>query len=278
MPVRTRRTGIRLTLGLASATFCAAWPLAAQEPGTGRDGPVWTLEGLRSGQCVRFLMDPAAARKQVRPGTRLIRADQDQTLHLVLRSVISEQTNFAPWTPASLCLFYSDAIRLGGRRLGSKDARKKQMLGVWTVAASEEGGARRDIVLDLFGASAELVRAAERGGVKVREAGSAVSKAPATGNDLYDVRVGKTRLIWNGRAAGDTTPVGQPLEHLWLTRGASGTFWRVKATFRPAWTRSLVGVLTVEGKDDLAKALKASPTRFVGPLYLGGEGELRFSR
>ena len=277
MPVRTRGVGSRITLGLTS-TFCVAWPLAAQEPGTGREGSVWALEGVRSGQCVRFLMDPAAARKQARSGTRLIRADQDRTLHLVLRGVISEQADFAAWTPASLCLYFSDGIRVGGRRLASKDARKKQLLGVWTVAAAEEGGGRRDMVLDLFGSGGELVRAAEAARVKVREAKSAVSKAPTTGNDRYDVRVGKTRLIWNGRAAGDTAPVGQPLEHLWLTRGASGTFWRVKATFRPAWTRSLVGVLTVEGKDDLAKALKASPTRFVGPLYLGGVGELRFSR
>lgn len=277
MPVRTRRITIRIALGLTS-TFCAAWPLAAQEAGADRNGPVWVLEAVRSAQCVRFLMDPSAARKQMGPGTRLVRADQDQTLHLVLRSVISERPDLAAWTPAELCLFFSDAIRVGSRRVASKDARKKQMLGVWTVAATEEGGRRRDMVLDLFGSGGELARAGDAVRVKVREGRTRVSQVPATGNDLYDVRVGKTRLIWNGRAAGDSAPVGQPMEHLWLARGASGTFWRVKASFSPTSTRSLVGVLTVEGKDDLAKALKASPTRFVGPLYLGGAGELHFSR
>jgi hypothetical protein len=277
MSPRSARINTQLTLGLAAATFCGAWPLAAQEPVPGR-GPVWALEGLSSGHCVRFLIDPAAVRKQLGPGLRLIRADQDPKLHPALRTVLGEQPEFAAWTPASLCLFYSDAIRLGGRRLGSKNPKRKQMLGVWAVGATEGGGARRDMVLDLFGSSGELVHVADQGRVKVHEASSAISKAPGTGNDLYDIRVGKTRLIWNGRAAGDTTAIEQPMQELWMTRGANGTFWKVTATMRPAWTRSLVGVLTVEGKDDLAKALKNSPTRFVGPLYLGGGGELRFSR
>jgi hypothetical protein len=34
----------------------------------------------------------------------------------------------------------------------------------------------------------------------------------------------------------------------------------------------------VEGKDGLAKALQGSPVRFVGPLYRGGDGEVRFQR
>jgi hypothetical protein len=40
----------------------------------------------------------------------------------------------------------------------------------------------------------------------------------------------------------------------------------------------MVGSLKVEGKDDLAKLLKASPIRFVGPVYQGGTGSLHFGR
>jgi hypothetical protein len=152
------------------------------------------------------------------------------------------------------------------------------MLGVWLVAATEQGGSRRDLVLELFGAGGELAHSAQQAKVKVREARSSRSRPAQSENDLYDVRVGKTRLIWNGRAAGDSTRVERPLRELWLARGASGTMWRIQTTLQPTWTRPLVGVLTVEGKDDLAKALKASPTRFVGPLYFGGGAELRFAR
>lgn len=278
MPVLRSRRPTGLVLGVAAATFCGAWPLVAQGQTEGRVGPVWTVEGLRAGQCVRFLMDPAAAAKELHPGARLVRADQDQGLHTALRSAVAGQPEFAAWIPASLCLYYADAIQMGPRRLGSKDARRSRMLGLWTIAATQQGGARRDIVVGLFGTGGDLVRAAEQGKVKVREAHSSISKAPGTDNDLYSVQLGKTRLVWNGRAAGDSLAMEQPIEELWLTTGASGTLWRVRATFRPAWTRSLVGLLSVEGKDDLAKALKGSPTRFVGPLYIGGGGELRFSR
>ena len=268
----------RVALGLAAATLCGAVPLRGQEAATGGRGPVWTLEGLQVAQCVRFLMEPGRVAKQLRPGSRLLRADQDQNLHPSLRSVVDQQTEFASWAPASLCLYYADAIRLGARRLGSKDPRKKQMLGVWAVAATEQGGGRRDFVLELFGASGDLAHSAEQAKVRFREARSSRSKPVQTENDLYDVRVGKTRLIWNGRAAGDSTRVETPLRELWLTKGASGTVWRVQVTWQPTWMRPLVGVLTVEGKDDLAKALKTSPTRFVGPLLFGGTAELRFSR
>jgi hypothetical protein len=268
----------RVVLSLAAATFCGALPLLGQDAATERQGPVWTLEGLRVGQCVRFLMEPGAAVKQLRPGSRLVRADQDPTLHPSLRSVVDGQTEFASWAPASLCLYYSDAIRLGTRRLGSKDPRKGQMLGIWAVAAADQRGSRRDFVLELFGGSRELAHFAQQGGLKVAKARSSRSRLAESGNDRHDVRVGKTRLVWNGRAAGDSTRVSGPLRELWLTKGASGTMWRVQTTVQPTWMRPLVGVLTVEGKDNLAKALKASPTRFVGPLYFGGSAELRFSR
>jgi hypothetical protein len=277
MPVLRCLVTPRLAFGFAAAIVWAP-PAKAQDGGGSRSGPVWTLEGLRAGQCVRFLMDPRAAGKGLRPGARPLRADQVRSLHPALRSVVDAQPEFAPWAPASLCLFYADAIRIGARRFGSKDSRRSQMLALWTVAAVEPSGTRRDMVLDLFGSGGALVRAAELGKVKAKEARSAVSKAAGGENDLYDVRLGKTRLVWNGRAAGDSTSIADPLEELWLTRGASGTMWRIQVSLRPAWTRPLVGVLSVEGKDDLAKALKGSPTRFVGPLYYGGGGELRFSR
>jgi hypothetical protein len=264
-------------LSLAAVTLCGAVPLLGQEAPGGRQGPVWTLEGLQVGQCVRFLMEPAAAAKKLRPGSRLLRADQDQGLHPSLRSMIDQQAEFASWAPASLCLYYADAIRLGARQLRSKDPRKRQMLGAWLVAATEQGGSRRDLVLELFGGG-ELAHSAEQAKVKVREARSSRSRPTQSENDLYEVRVGKTRLIWNGRATGDSTRVERPLRELWLAKGGSGTMWRIQTTLQPTWMRPLVGVLTVEGKDDLAKALKASPTRFVGPLYFGGGAELRFAR
>ncbi len=266
-------------MGLGAITFCGAGPLAAQGPAGGGEGPLWTLEGLSAGQCIRFLMDPGVARKQLRDGVRLLRADQAKSLHPALGSVIEGQPEFGSWIPSSLCLFYVDAVHLGRRRHGDKDPRKHQLIGVWTLASAEPGsGARRDLVLDFFGTRGDLVRAAGLAKVKFSDAKSRVSKVAGSGNELREIRMGKTRLVWNGRPAGDSTRVEQPIEELWLAKGTSGTVWRVNAVLEPAWSRPLVGVLSVEGKDDLAKALKGSPTRFVGPAYYGGGGRLRFSR
>jgi len=269
-----------MILGLAVATWCgAAAPLVAQARSAGREGPVWTLQGLRTGQCVRFLVDPTVARRALSDGARLLPAERDESLHPALRSVIDGQPEFATWIPSSLCLYYGDALNLGGRRFGGKDPRKRQMIGLWAVAASEQGsGARRDVLLDFFGVGGGLVQGAGNAKVKLSEAQSAVSKVSGTDNDLYDVKIGKTRLTWTGRVVGDSTRVEQPIQESWLGKGTSGMVWRVHATFKPEWSRPLVGVLSVEGKDDLAKALKASPIRFVGPRYYGGRGELRFSR
>jgi hypothetical protein len=269
-----------MILGLALATWCGgATPLVGQGRSDGRAGPVWTLEGLHSGQCVRFLLDPGVVQRDVPNGARLVPAGRDESLHPALRGVIDAQPEFAAWIPSSLCLFYGDALNLGARRFGGKDPRKRLMIGLWAVAAAEQGsGARRDVLLDFFGGGGGLVQAAANGRVKLTEAQSSVSKEPDTGNDLYDVKVGKARLTWNGRAVGDSTRVEQAIQESWWGKGTSGMLWRVNATFKPEWSRPLVGVLRVEGKDDLAKALKASPIRFVGPRYRGGGGELRFSR
>ena len=269
-----------MMLGLAVVTWCgAAAPLVAQAPPGSRAGPVWTITGLRTGQCVRFLLDPAVARRALPGGTRLLPASGDESLHPALRSVIDGQPEFAAWIPSSLCLYYADGLDLGGRRFRSKDPRKRRMIGAWTVAASGQGsGARQDVVMELFGIGGGLVQAAAYAKVKLSEAQSLVSKVEGTDNHLYDVKIGKTRLSWNGRAVGDSTRVGQPIQESWLTKGTAGMVWRVEATLKPEWSRPLVGVLSVAGDDDLAEALKASPIRFVGPLYQGGGAELRFFR
>jgi hypothetical protein len=269
-----------MILGLAVATWCgAAAPLVAQAGSAGREGPVWTLQGLRTGQCVRFLLDPNVARRALHDGARLLPAGRAESLHPALRTVLDGQPEFANWIPSSLCLYYGDALNLGGRRFGGKDPRKRQLIGMWAVAATEQGtGARRDVLVDFFGVGGGLVQAAGNTKVKLSEAQSSVSKVPGTDNELYEVKIGKTRLTWNGRAVGDSTRVEQPIQESWLGKGTSGMVWGVDVTFTPEWSRPLVGVLSVEGKDDLAKALKASPIRFVGPRYYGGKGELRFSR
>lgn len=267
-----------MTLGIAVATCCGASSLAAQSAPAPKETQIWALQGLRIGYCVRFLIEPRTAAKELKDGFVLLRADQNPTLHPALRNVIQAQPEFASWAPSNLCLYYMDAVTLGDRRIAEKDSRKYQMIGVWSVATAELGSRRRRDVVLMFASRERLIRAAEAARVRLHSAKSTVAVAADTTSDLYSVKIGKTLLVWNGRAAGDSVRVERPIEESWSVTGIRQSTLHANLALTPTWSRSLVGSLRVEGKGDLAKALKASPIRFVGPAYSGGGGEVRFSR
>jgi hypothetical protein len=264
---------------VAVATCCVPVSLAAQATAPLKDQRVWSLEGLRAGFCVRFLTDPKLAAEELKEGFRLLRADQDPTLHPALRQVVGTQPEFASWTPSNLCFYYSDAVKVGNQRIAERDARRAQMLGVWSLGAVEqETGKHRDIVVDLVASRERLRSAAANNLVQVHEADAAFRAASDISPDQYTLTIGKTQLIWSGRTTGDSTRVEQPIVDSWRVPGVRGVTWSAQLALTPAWARAVVGSLRVEGKGDLAKMLKASPIRFVGPFYRGGRGELRFSR
>lgn len=265
---------------MAVATCCGAVSLAAQgHTSQVKDERVWSLEGLRAGFCVRFLSNPEMAARELKDGFHLLRADQDPTLHPALRRVVETQPEFASWSPSNLCFYYSDAVKVGNQRIAERDARKAQMLGVWTLGAVEqESGRRRDIVLDFLASRERLRGVAAANLVQLHEAEAAFRAATDTSTDQYLLTIEKTQLVWSGRATGDSSRVEQPIVDSWWVPGVRGVTWSAQLALAPTWSRPVVGSLRVEGKGDLAKMLKASPIRFVGPFYRGGGGELKFSR
>jgi hypothetical protein len=261
------------------ATWCAAAALPAQSTQDTKRAQRWSLEGLRAGYCVRFLVEPKQAARLLRERFQLVAAARDSTLHPALRRLIEGQPEFASWTASNVCFYFADAFQIGGRRVAEKDPRTYQMLSVWSLATQENlGRARRDLALDLYARRSGLIRAAAANGIRMSEAHSVVADAADTTFDTYSVKLERTLLIWRGRPTGDSTRVTVPLQELWQVPGQRGSVWSGRIVMKPAWSRALVGSLTVEGKGDLAKVLKASPIRFVGPLYWGGAGELTFSR
>ena len=254
--------------------------LAAQDAPDPRDAQVWDLQGLRAGYCVRFLIDPRKAPHTPRNEFLLLRADQDRQLHPALRSVITTQREFASWTPSRLCFYYLDAVQVGNHRVADKNRRKPQMVAVWSIATmAQKTGGQRDFVVELYASRGGLSRAAEGSGVSMEEVRTAVAAAADTMPDLYSVKVGKALLVWNGRPARDSARVTQPILESWSMVGLRSLgIWQTELELVPQWSQPLVGSFRVEGKGDLAKTLKASPIRFVGPLYRGGGGKLRFRR
>jgi hypothetical protein len=265
-------------LSVAVATCCAS-SLGAQTVKEVKAERVWSLQGLRAGYCVRFLMHPKAATGELKNGFLLLRAGQDTTLHAALRQVVQTQPEFAGWVPSNICFYYTDAVQVGGRRVVEKNPRIAQMIGIWSLGTVEQGsGVRRDLVLDMFASRERLRTAAAENLVLLHEAEAGFRAPTDTSGTEYRQSIGKTNLVWIGRTAGDSTRVEGPIVETWEVPGVRGVTWSAQLALSPGWSRPLVGSLRVEGKGDLAKALKASPIRFVGPFYRGGNGQLRFSR
>jgi hypothetical protein len=205
---------------------------------------------------------------------------------------VQNQPEYASWVPSRLCLYYFDGIDAGATRVHSKDSRKAPLLAAWTAPAVEVGsGARREVALQFVSGSGRLSNAAQRAGVNLLEARSVIGMVPyvseegvPSSDSRYQLKIGNTLITWDGRPVGDSTKVDKPLDADWLARGRRSEtsrradWWHARLHVAPAWSRGMAGSLRVEGKDDFAKALKASPIRFVGPLYSQGGGELHFER
>jgi hypothetical protein len=262
--------------GLVAAALAAAVPLVAQD--AGGDTKVWHLEGLRSGFCVQFLLAPSSeALTDLPAGVRPIPASELGDLHVSLKGVVDGQPEFGAWSRSRLCLNIVDVVRTDAFTLADRSGKHPQLFATWTVTAAAPGGASGEILLDLFANSDRLMRSARLAGHTVHEARLTVGKVPAedengtpSTDDRIQIKVGKTIVTWDGHLAGDSTAVAAPIETVWTGAG--------KLTLSPAYAQAMVGSLKVDGNDAFAKALRASPTRFAGPAYRGGEGTISFSR
>jgi hypothetical protein len=248
----------------------------------------WRIEGLQTGFCVQLLLDPAQLDVTIPSDTRLLRADAIEDLNPVLRTVVTNQPEFAAWTPSTICLYYMETVDAGAFRVSERNPIKAPMIGVWALAAADAaGGARKDLALRLFTSSGRLERAGKLNGLDIREVRSTIRdirneesadpNAPPIGL-RYEFKLGKTLLTWDGRIVSDSTRANGPVSIEWRADSRRGGPMTTRLTLTPEWTKAMIGSLRVEGKDDFADAIKASPIRFVGPAVLGGGGELAFGR
>lgn len=247
---------------------------------------MWTIERLHTGFCVQLLVDPAKLDVPVSRSARPLRADAIETLSPVLKTVIANQPEFAPWSPSSICLYYMETVDLGGIRVSERELSKRPLLVVWSMAAADvEGGARRDVVLRMFTNTGRVERAGQVSGLDIRTIRSTVDeleneedpRAPPIGI-RYQLKFGKTLMIWDGRRVADSTRAEGATTAAWRADSRRRGPMSARLRLNPEWTQAMVGSLQIEGDDDFARAVKASPIRFVGPAMLGGTGELAFGR
>jgi hypothetical protein len=144
------------------------------------------------------------------------------------------------------------------------------------------GGVRRDVALLVLSNNDRLIHSAKAVGARVRRVNLSVGEVPHAEEDSvplvkadrFQVNLGKTVLTWDGRASSDSTTRAGQVELGWIAAEERGGAGAGRLALRPLWSRAMIGSLRITGKDEVAKALKASPVHFVGPQYERGSGTL----
>ena len=273
------RVGILVaSLGLLGGL---AAPALGQEAGAGGTSSLaWRLHGVEFSACVEFLIDPAQATELLAEGFRAVPAASFTPLSPVLAREVAGNSALAAWVASRLCFAESRSLTVGDRIYALEGER--EVVGYWGIAATRlDGSPRLDqwYVARFWANDWHVEKVTEAAYVPVTVFKRGFDPVAESVNHRYQVKIGKTVLSWTGQIAGrDSTPAGPNPPINLIFAGLRRIQWNATVASEPQWTRFLPGVFNVQGKDDLAKALKASPIRMFGPMYWGGDARMEFSR
>ena len=242
---------------------------------------VWSLEGMRAGYCIDFLIPPKLAAKLAPDGAVPLPASGVPDLHPVVRQIVAEQPDsFGTYTPSRTCFWFYGSTRLDDR--GGREARADQpeVFAVWTLATRTDSAGRSvpgQAAIRMYSSDGRAIQQARTQALDLDGVEPTIGKAPVGPDDRYMVKIGKTTLIWDGHLTVDSLPA-TTVQERWRASGLRRTTWSAHGSFRPDSSRAMVGALRVTGKGDLAKALQASPVRWAGPMHLAGQGTVTMTR
>ena len=258
----------------AAALLVTATPLRGQD--AQGEATTWQLGGLRAGFCVQLLLDPnSELLRELPSGVHPVPASAAAGLHLSLRSVIEGQTEFGAWSPARICFTTVDTIRTKDFSLTDRSGRHPQLFVLWTVLAAGPSGTPEDVALDLFANSDRLIRSARLAGQELHEAKVMVGKVPAedengvaSTDDRFQVKLGGTTITWDGRLAGDSVAVPEPVQTRWVTASARGAVGTSTLALTPAtrapWSAHSGWTGTTRSRRRLARHPRGSQGRPTG--------------
>jgi len=242
----------------------------------------WALHDVEFAACVEFLMEPATATEQLPEDVIVVPAVSFRALAPVLQREIQGDTVHGSWIPARLCTAEAKSLSAGDRLLTPDKKIKSEVVGYWAIAARRAEGDQaldRWYAVTLWTNDWHLEKLTESAYIPMTVFKRALDSVPESNRHQYQVRIGKTVLSWEGELVGRDSTASESLPPTTLfLDGIRGTRWTAPVTPQLQWTRYLPGIFRVQGKDDLAKALQASPIRMFGPMYWGGETVVSFDR
>lgn len=259
--------------------------LASSASAQGSAGPSFSLvlRGVTFSACVQFLVDPVEASKDLEDGYQIVPARSFPGLSPVLQREIEGDSVHGGWVPAQVCIYEAPSVSAGGGVLQAEGKMgNRQLVGYWGLGARRVGGNAAEgqwYAAALYTNDWHLERQAKTVYIPMTIVKRSMSPVPESTRHRYEVKLGKTTLTWDGEIGGrDSAQASTSIDASLVFTGLRDIQWHAVASSRPDWTRNLPGLFRVEGKDDLAKALKASPIRMFGPMFWGGDARLDFAR
>jgi hypothetical protein len=268
---------------VAVTPLCCAASLMALSAGVGRvraQVPAevrWSLEGNRGSYCIWYLADPDLARGMVPSNIVLAPAGTGAGLPPLLARTVQDEPRFAPWIPGAICIAAFDRVTSGGRTLAQGKADRPVIVATNSLSASQARGfpTASSYLIDFMTDQRSLVRAADAAGIGMDGISVVTRQQVGADDPRVSIVVAGVQIIWSGHAIGDSG-VGK-------TRSVSFGYGSGRAAARlielqsaPGTTRLMAGTLEVDGRNALARALKASPVRAIGPEESGGTVTLTF--
>lgn len=264
----------------AAVLVLAGSPARAQSE---QEIQTWTLRGVRAGMCIGFLMDSSQAARQISRGYHPRPARAVTGLNPAVQRA-SQEGEYASWTPAELCFYSADSLQMGDKVIahdkihGFED---RQFLAAWLLAAAPDEGQGSPGTYyspGIMSTNWAVNQRAQTVLLRADHLDAEGGKSPDSSEDSrYEIRIGKTTLIWDGHLA-DSAQAAEPRRQTWVTPGFRGARSSAEMALQPDSSQAVAGLLRIQGKGDLADALRASPIRMVGPMVWGGTLELRFIR
>lgn len=281
---RLRSALVSTALPFSLALMGGGTPAVAQQ--SAQTIQEWSLQNVRAAWCVHFLMDSAEADRELPRDFRTVRAADFTELSPAIKNLISGEPEFQAWVPALWCSFYFDQAKVGDQTLGSDtpDLSDTQYLGIWLIGSSPGRAATADATTPSYYVATmrtpnwRMIRLAETSLIKMDYAEPAIGKVPEASDDRYRVEMGRTIITWDGHLAGDSASAAPPSDQTWWMISSRGARMRAQVRLTMEKRQNVAGTLQIAGNDRLAKSLRASPIRMVGPLNWGGMGTLSFSR
>jgi hypothetical protein len=264
------------------ALLVAAGRLPAQSRQAGQE---WGFQNVRAAWCVHYLMDREEADKAMPRQFRPVAASEFPGLSPALSNLIKGEPEYAGWVPAEFCAYHFDQATIGDQTLGEAgDASGgSQFLGAWLIGAQLSSVPSVPekptyFVATLRTPNWRFIRLAETSFITMDYAVPSLGKVPESTDDRYRVTMGRTIITWDGHLAGDSATASSPTEQVWWALSSRGAPMHGQVKIQTEKGQAAVGTLQIAGNDALAKSLRASPIRMVGPISWGGSGTFTFAR